>query len=349
MSASMAHPARPERTALSAQLRGWMVSRVLPQVITWTLLAAIAVVMNFNFSQAAWVPDSSPLTNAAWGGLLLGTLLAASRFPGWIAVLYHVFNAFLMLGLWIGKVLPPPDQITSQPPVATLELINIRLFSYLDRFSSWVSTYAAGGNIQDNGLFQLLIGLLVWATLAWLAWAAIRRQRALDGLLPAGLVMGINTYLSDQPVDALWLFLGCAILLSARTAMIEVVRGWERRRVDFPDGLGWSWGGAALTLALIILLAARLSPIFGTPQGWKTLGDVFRDAQKRLEETTTRLFGDVAPAPPHFEDLLLTPEPPAPSAETPEMGIVGPAPGQSSALVMWVKTSDPPPPEPEPG
>ena len=70
-------------------------------------------------------------------------------------------------------------------------------------------------------------------------------------------------------------------------------------------------------LTVDVLVAARLSPLFGTPSGWRTLGDLFRNAQKRIEDTTTRLFGDVAPAPPHLEDQNFTPEPPAAQAITP--------------------------------
>ena len=334
---------------LLSRFIAWFYRRTAPHALTWLLMAAIAGLTSHSLAAANWVPDSSPLVNAAWSGLLLGGLLAASRFPGWAAVAYHLGTASLLLGLWIGKVLPPLSQITQLSFLSTLDLVNIRLLNTLDRMTSWFSALIAGGSVQDNGLFLLLIGLLTWTASAWLAWAIIRRQRALDGLLPAGLLLGVNTYLSDQTVDGLWLFLGCAVLLAARTASIQIHRSWDRRQVDYPEDLGLNWSAAALGLGLAIVLTARLAPVFGTPEGWKTLGDVFREAQKQLEDTTTHLFGDVAPPPSHNEDYQITGEPPAPSADTPEIGLIGAPPPQSRALVMWVQTSDPPPPEPEPG
>lgn len=324
-----------------------LLASLVPYLLTWSLLAATVAIAAYNLEQAAWVPDSSPLIDALWWGLLFGVGLASSRFRGRVAMAYHFFVAFLMLGLWIGRILP--SQLIGQPLASSLDLANIRLLSYLDRLIGWGSTFIAGKSVQDNGLFLLLIGLCAWGTSAWLTWAVIRRQRALDGLLPVGLLLGINTYLSGQEVDALWLFTGCAILLSARTTMVELSRLWDRRQVDYPDELGWNWSGAALGLGLIIIIAARLSPLLGTPDGWKTLGDFLREAQKRMENTTSRLFGDVAPPASYPDELERTPEALAPSAETPQMGMVGPAPFQSSALVMWVRTSDPPPIEPQEG
>ena len=334
---------------LSSRFTAWLYRRTAPHALTWLLMAAIAGLMSHSLVTANWVPDSSPLVNAAWSGLILGGLLAASRFRGWAAVSYHLGAAGLLLGLWIGKVLPPLNQITRLPFLSTLDLVNIRLLNTLDRMASWFSILSAGSKVQDNGLFLLLIGLLTWIASAWLAWAILRRQRALDGLLPAGLLLGVNTYLSDQTVDGLWLFLGCAVLLAARTASIQIHRSWNRRQVDYPEDLGLNWSAAALGLGLVIMLTARLAPVFGTPEGWKTLGDTFREAQKQLGDTTTQLFGDVAPPPFHNGDFLATGEPPAPSADTPEMGLIGAPPPQSRALVMWVQTNDPPPPEPEPG
>jgi transglutaminase-like putative cysteine protease len=331
------------------RLTVWFIQRILPHLLVWVLLAGVAELLGLNFQQAAWVPDSSTLTQAVAWGMLLGAALAGSRFSGRLAAGYHFVMAVLLLSLWIGRIVPPLDQILSRPPLEILDLANVRIFTYTDRVAGWASALAAGNAVQDNGLFQLLIGLILWTVCAWLAWAAIRRRRVLDGLLPIGLVLGLNTYLSNQAVDALWLFLGCAIMLAPRTALVALHHSWTQRRVDYPDDLGLPWTGAAMGLGLVILLFARLAPVVGTPEGWRALGDTFRQAQKQLEGTTNKLFSDVAPPPVHPEDVSkFTSEPPAPFAETPQMGLIGPAPTDSNEVVMWVKTSDPLPPPPNP-
>jgi transglutaminase-like putative cysteine protease len=338
-----------EREPPSNRLAAWFTQRILPHLLVWVLLAGVAELLGLNFNGAAWVPDSSTLTQAVAWGMLLGVALAGSRFSGRLAAGYHFVMALLLLSLGIGRIVPPLGQILSRPPLETLDLANVRIFTYIDRVAGWAGALAAGNAVQDNGLFQLLIGLILWMACAWLAWAAIRRQRALDGLLPFGLVLGLNTYLSNQSVDALWLFLGCAIMLAPRTALVALHHSWNRRRVDYPDDLGLTWTGAAMGLGLVILLFARLAPVVGTPEGWRELGDALRQAQKQLEGTTNRLFSDVAPPPVHPEDVSkMTTEPPAPFAETPQMGLIGVAPIDSNEVVMWVKTSDLPPPQPGP-
>lgn len=314
-------------------------------------LAAMVILMAASLNQAGWVPDSSPLVNALVVGLLVGILLAVSAFSGWFAAGYHFLLAFLLVSAWIGKIFPTLDWVLCQPAFAVLDYLNIRLLTYIDRLLNWFTTLAAGNNVQDNGLFQLLIGLLAWASSAWLAWAIFRRRRSFDGLLPAGLLMGVNVYLSGQSVDWLWVFISCAILVATRSCLVGLQQSWERRGIDYPDELGWSWAGAACGLALVILIAARLAPLFGSPEGWKTLADWYWEGQRNLEDTASRLFGDVTPprAEAGPEGTPATGEMPAPLAQSPQMGLIGAAPSQSRALVMWVKTSDPPPPAPEPG
>ena len=292
-----------EELSPSSRLAAWFMRRIAPHLLEWLLLAGMAELLELNFTGAAWVPDSSTLPQAASWGMLFGVALAASRFRGRLAAGYHFGMALALLSLWIGRVLPPLDQLLAQPALASIDLANIRLFTYFDRVSGWVNALAAGNAVQDNGLFQLLIGLILWGVCAWLAWAVIRRQRTLEGLLPAGLVLGLNTYLSNQSVDALWLYLGCAVGLAPRSALTALHHSWDRRRVDYPDDLGLSWTGAALGLGMVILLFARLAPLVGTPEGWKALGDTFRQAQKQMSTTTTRLFSDVAPPPVHPEDV----------------------------------------------
>lgn len=337
--------------ALPARLLAWFNRRTAVLQLSAALLVGMAGVLAYSLRAAAWVPDSSPLLAAVWSGLLLGGLAAAARWSGRRAALYHLAASFLWLSVWVGKITQPLGQAAQPVLGLRLEMMQLRLYDYLARLGGWVHSLAGGGSVADNGLFLLLIGLLAWWSAAWLAWAVLRRRRAFEGLLPATFLLAVNIHLSDQPVDGLWIFLGCAVLLAARTAMIERYASWQQRQVDYPDELSWSWSAAALALGLVILLAARLSPLFGTPDGWKTLGDYFRDAQQRLSQTTTRLFGDVAPPPPRPEDALSTAAPPAPRAITPALGLIGLAPTQSSALVMWVQTDDPPPPAPpmEPG
>lgn len=330
------------------RISAWLYHKLAPNGVTWVLLISMIVLIANSLNQAAWVPDSAAMTQALGFGLLFGIGLAKSRFHGAVAAGYHFVIASLLLCLWVGKVMPPLFQLIARPLPMSIDLMNIRLLTLLDRINHWAVTLGAGNNIQDNGLFVLMMGLLGWCGAAWLAWAVIRRRQALAGLLPAGLLLAINIDQSQQPVETLWAFMGCGILLISRTGMVDLHRSWDRRRVDYPEGLSWSWAGAAVGLCLVILLAARLAPLVGTPEGWKSLNNVFRQAQKQVEDTTTRLFGDVAPPRvPVYNDK--TPEPPRVDAETPQMGLIGSMPAQVDAVVMWVKTSDPPPPEIDPG
>ena len=78
-----------------------------------------------------------------------------------------------------------------------------------------VQPLQAGKNIEDTGLFVLILGFILALCAAWLMWTMLRQRRVLNGLLPIGFLMAINVHLSRQSLTNYWFFLFCAVLLVA--------------------------------------------------------------------------------------------------------------------------------------
>lgn len=309
----------------------------------WLLVGGVTALMGSSLAEAGWVENSAPLISALLWGLLFGALLARSRFAGWFALLYGQVMA-LCFGLqWLGNLLPPLNVLATRPALESAALANARLLLLTERVRGWLAALGAGESVRDTGLFVLLVGLLAWHASAWLAWAFIRRRRALQGMLPYGALLGLNVQLSNQSLWLFVVFLILALPMAARTDSNHHHADWERRRVDYPDELGWSWGGAALGLAVVIALGARLAVFAATPEGWNALAEALRPVRETVEDTTARWFADVNP-PRYQPTESVTP---VPRAQTPQMGTVGAAPAQGSALVMWVSTDGPIPPPPD--
>ena len=308
----------------------------------WLLVGGATTLMAMTLAEANWVENNDPLIAGLLWGLLFGVLLARSRFSGWFSLLYCQVMA-LCFGLQsLGSLLPPLGALTNRPALESLALANARLLLLTERMQGWLASIAAGESVRDTGLFILLAGLLAWNASAWLMWAFIRRKRALQGVLPYGVLFGFNVQLSDQ---SLWLFAAFLVFtlpMAARTDSNHYHADWERRSVDYPDELGWSWGGYALGLAVLIALAARLFVFVATPEGWNALAEALRPVRQTVEDTTARWFADVNP--PRYNPTEAVR---APSAQTPQLGVVGAAPAQGNALVMWVSTDGPIPPPPD--
>jgi hypothetical protein len=336
-------PAEPGG-GLSARFFLWLYRRLRLGWISLLLLGGIYLVAAGSLETAHWVPDSDPILSALLLGMVSGACLAAARlprnarrgWPGWAALAYTLLLAPAFICQAMGQIVPPFEVVLSLPIFGLIDLMNVRLFAFFARLSGWAALYQGGQTIQDTGLFVILASLLAWLAGAWLTWCAGRWQAVLVGLLPLAVVLAVNVNLSGQDVTFLVIFFALGLLLLAQSAHRRQHLDWERRNLDYPEDLGLDWAVPATAMVLIIALAARLVPIFGTAEGWKVISDLFKPVQQQVEDTAGRIFAQVSPP-------RVSPEPSA-VAETPQLGVVGAPPAQGDDLIFWVTTSDPPPP-----
>lgn len=313
-----------------------LVRLLRPRWIPLLLMGAATATLAHSLGQAEWVSGYGRHEIGLWLGLLCGAALAASRFRGRAALGYSLTLAVTAAGQMAGRVVPP-----HWASLAFADLVwaaHLRLLTLLYRIAGWGAAILEGETINDAGLFVFLVVLITWNASAWLAWCVIRRRRALDGLLPSGVLLALNVHLADQPVIPLALFVGCAVLLTAYAEFKRQHADWERRRVDYPDWLGGAWGGSAAVLALMIALLAGASPLVGAPQGWQALAELVRLSRFRAADAAGRVFADVNP--PRSDEPLVT-------ALTPNLASIGAPLPQGRDTIMWVLVSDPLPPPPE--
>ncbi len=305
--------------------------------VSLLLLALIVMIAMTSVREAEWLDDSQPLLNMLLMGMLLGWLVSRLRWPGWFAALYSVLASVLVGLQTIGHVFPSLATLLSQSLWESSGGIRVRALNLFDRMGGWTASLQQGKNITDTGLFVLLFGLLAWAAAAWLVWSVLRRSRALEGLLPLGLLVGINTYLSNQDTLDLWMYILFALLLIARTAWTQLHADWDARGVDYPEDLG-EWMLGALMSILMIAGTVYVLPIAATPEGWDLISEWTRPMREQTAQTTERLFSNVNPA--DVEVFALR-------AVTPNLSRIGAPIAIGSETVMYVAVSDPPPTPPQ--
>lgn len=318
----------------------WITGILRRNWVTLALALCLVSVLLLSLADAHWVAEDAPLRQAFLAGLLTGWLLARSRFPGWFAALYAALLSVAVILEAVGHILPSLSDLFSQSAAGLLDGMNLRAVAFYLRATGWVATYQAGSNIQDNGLFVLLLGFVLALCGVWLVWALARMRHAVAGLLPLGLLLAVNVHLSRQSLGYFMVFLACALLLAAREAFNSQQEDWQRRGVDYPEYLGLDWAGGAAALALVIVLLARAAAFFGTGEGWRVLSDWTQRTQQNTSNTATRLFSGVNPPPPAPGQKIEV------FANTPDVGQVGDPISQSDTTIMWVSLSDPLPPPP---
>ena len=323
-------------TTLTDRALLWTYRRLSAGWLTWALGLSLLAVVSWSIDLAAWVPDASPVTFNLFAGALFGACLAISRWRGRWAAAYLLITGAAFTLQAVGKVVPPLVVLSGMPVLDQINLMNVRLFALFDRMAGWAALYQGGESIKDTGLFLVIFGLLAWASGAWLSWCLRRTRLALSGLLPCGLLLALNVHFGGQDAWIISIFLGLGLALIARTSFTGAIAGWERRAVDYPDDLGLSWAGWAALVVVMLFSLGRAAPLLGTPEGWKTLSDLFKPAQQQVEDAASRMFADVRPP-------RITPETPV-RADTPRLDAVGLAPVQGDGVVFWVTTDDPPMP-----
>ena len=307
--------------------------------VSLVLTIAIILLFTYNVGQAHWVPSSSPFNACVLMGALCGYLLAITRWRGWLAAIYSLVLSLAVIAQVIGNIFPPLAVSLSMYPTDTLWVMNVRLLAFAERVNGWLVAIFSGGQVNDTNLFIFLIGFIAWNASAWLLWCIVRRQNALQGLLPYGLLMGINVYLSDQGLSVFLVFIGTAVLLVSRTTLTAHYADWEHRRVDYSDELGVEWAFSATAVAIMVVLLAGFATVMLAPRGWQRIGDAYRNMAKNTEKTAERLFAGVTPPKSRT---------PAIQAQAPELSLIGGPLPHGEDIVMYVSISDPAPPPPEP-
>lgn len=307
--------------------------------VSLALTSTAILLFTYNVGRAHWVSDSAPFNACVLLGALCGYLLATTHWRGWLAVIYSLGLSLAIIAQVIGSILPPLPVILSMYPLDALWVMNVRLLALAERVDGWLVAIFSGGQVNDTNLFIFLIGFIAWNASAWLVWCIVRRRRALQGLLPYGLLMGINVYLSDQGLSVFLAFIGCTVLLVGRTTFTAYYADWERRQVDYSTELGFEWSVSAVAVAIMVVLLAGLATLFLAPRGWQRIGDAYRNMQKTTEKTAERLFTGVTPPKSRA---------PAAQAQAPDLNLIGGPLPHGEDIVMYVSLSDPAPPPPEP-
>ncbi len=233
-------------------------------VVATALLAGLLyLVLAVSLDAAGHVPSGlGVVVPVTLGAVLLGTLMAFSRFDSFFA-LSHALFAGLALILFFMARLPTPDEIEPILARGAGEL-QARTYFVLLRLLGWVDAALNRSASADNFVFVFEISFLVW----WLAflgmWSILRYGYIWRAVVPAALVMVVNAYYAPESVITLVaLFSLLALLLLVRTNLSEQQLRWRDRRVTVAADLTWDYVRTGLTYSAIVLAVAWLLPGLG--------------------------------------------------------------------------------------
>lgn len=232
-------------------------------VATALLAGLLYLVLAVSLDAAEHVSSGlSVVVPVTLGAVLLGTLMAFSRFDSFFA-LSHALFAGLALILFFMARLPTPDEIEPILARGAGEL-QARTYFVLLRLLGWVDAAFNRTASADNFVFVFEISFLLW----WLAflgmWSILRYGYIWRAVVPAALVMVVNAYYAPSSVITLVaVFSLLALMLLVRTNLSEQQLRWRDRRVTVSHDLTWDYVRTGLTYSAIVLALAWLLPGLG--------------------------------------------------------------------------------------
>jgi hypothetical protein len=255
----MAKPVAGQRTG-RAPAEGW--SSVL-------LLAIMVALVGWAIDDAHWVLGAASHTDfLPWAGILgvlagtLGAVLGRGRLVthGLGAIAATVFLTWV-----IADVVAPGEE-----PGGILAAVGERVWA------AWDDLVIRGRpTTREIAHFLLALGILVWGTGQFAAYALLAHRRPMAAVVIPGSVLVANVAITAHDQFAvLVLFTLAALLLLVRAHVAEEQRTWARHRIaDVGNAVGLSlragltFVAIALVTSLLLTTFVSAAPLAGAWQG----------------------------------------------------------------------------------
>jgi transglutaminase-like putative cysteine protease len=254
------------------------------------LLLVLVLLPVFSLNDAAWIDRTQEFVPLAVLGAVTGVLLAKSRLNRFIAV---PLGFLLMLGIpyvWFGQLLPPRQMITDNVsafgawigpwwqnetidpnPLSALVKEIIDRNSYMaGRLWEWIAVGTEGGYSSDNFVFFFLLALLIGAVSFYTAWILYRYRNGLIAVLPIGIFLIVNSFLSNRGMSFLIIYVVTTLILLMAANLASLQRLWRKKDVDYSTEMSFDLTLFAVQISAVLAIVAlgmphlRANPIAST-------------------------------------------------------------------------------------
>ena len=173
--------------------------------------------------------------------------------------------------------------------------LQARVYFVLLRLLDWVDTAINRSASADNYVFVFEICFLMW-WLAYLgAWSIFRHGYTWRAVVPAGVVLLINTYYApSSTIGFLVAFVLVGLVLLIRTNLAEQQLRWRIQRVYFSPDIAWDFLRNGLAYSVIIVALAWILPGLGGIQVREILAPVNNAWQRRQRTCSASTRGSTA-------------------------------------------------------
>ncbi len=255
------------------------------QWLTGVLAGILYLLLAIALDAAGHVSNLAIVVPVTVGAYLLGVLMSFSRFDGFFALSHSMFVGLAwILYLMAGAVSPNEIQPFLDNGIGELQA---RVYFVLLRLLDWVDAALTGKASADNFVFIFEICFLLWWLTYLGAWSVFRHGYTWRAIVPAGVVLLINTYYApNSTVGFLAAWVLIALILLIRTNLAEQQLRWREQRIYFNPDIVWDFLRNSVLFSVALVLAAWVLPGLGrNPQ----VREVLAPITSRWDETSASM------------------------------------------------------------
>ena len=251
---------------------------------TLLLLALILAMAALTVASSDWAPGLDRLLPTSLAALLLGTLLARSRFRSLPA---HLLATGYGVA-WIAFA-----SLAYLPTATDASTLGEGLIAFGRHIGGWIGSFVQTGVGKDNFMFLLSMMTIFWLLGYLAAWYTFRAVRVLRVALLPGLVILVNLYYYGGRMQLsifLYLYLACVLLYLARIHYMLREREWRQARIGYDSDVRGSFVRGGSIVALCAIATAWAVPEFAPLPQFDELWRQVSRPIRSIEDAFTRVF-----------------------------------------------------------
>lgn len=280
----------------------------------WAIFSALVMlvlVSAYGLAAADWADHLGLIPTVAVLGVVAGTALARSRFPGWLAALFAAaYGAFLAAFLVAGAI-------------SDIYGWHDRLVALGSRIATFGQVLVTGEPNYDPLMFVLLMVLVYWAMAVLAGYMCFRKGAFWWAVLPSGIALMINVfyYLRRPGLNGyVAAFALTAVLFLFALSQARHRREWRTAGTRVPSNAPGQIAQIGIILAVVLVMLAWGVPSFAQSERasdlWSSATRPWARVRHRLTQAFSSLRNPVAIVSDVFGDQLRLAAAVAP-AETP--------------------------------
>ncbi len=202
-------------------------------------------------------------------------------------------------------------------------LLSTQAMGFGYRLFVWAAGLVQNKVIEDLAVRAFAWSLGLWLIAAWGCWQIRRHGKALLGLTPATIALGLILFNTAPKSGILWLYLSSFLLLLGITNYENLHAAWTKQGTDFSELVWEDVLLATVALALGLIVAGYLVSSF-------SIKEMLDRMRERQTVTASPLTGTAVPGVKH----------PQVQSSLPEVHAILGGPTLSQDVVMFISTGE---------